>query len=118
MIEIDGKAYYIDIDALINWVSQTPSSEKNVTTITTINYPITEEDEEPFDKEVSETKSMLNEVFNNIRYDVIRTLMNCLFNSYGETINISLSELTFGQKLAFNSLVEKKIIKESNTYYE
>lgn len=28
MVEIDGKFYKIDVDKLMSWVSETPSSEK------------------------------------------------------------------------------------------
>ena len=75
MIDIDGKYYIIDMDAVMKWVSETPNSEKNINTITTMTYPVIE-GEEMVEKEISENKSSLNEIFNNVRYDFIRILIN------------------------------------------
>ena len=114
MIDIDGVIYKIDIDALMAWVSETPSSEKNISTITTLNYPLSDED--IIEKEVSESKATLNDTMNNIRYDLIRNLINTLFTTYTNNINdivtYCLKDLTFGQKIAFNTLFAKNIIKE------
>ena len=110
MIDIDGVIYKIDIDALMAWVSETPSSEKNISTITTLNYPLTDED--IIEKEVSESKATLNDTMNNIRYDLIRNLINTLFTTYNDVVTFSLKDLTVGQKIAFNTLFTKNIIKE------
>lgn len=116
MIDIDGIIYKLDIDALMAWVSETPSSEKNISTITTLNYPLTDEGEEIVEKEVSESKAALNDTMNNIRYDIIRNLINTLFTTYTNNLNDivthSLKDLTFGQIIAFNTLFAKNIIKE------
>ena len=112
IIDIDGIIYKLDIDALMAWVSETPSSEKNISTITTLNYPLTDEGEEIVEKEVSESKATLNDTMNNIRYDLIRNLINTLFTTYTNNINdivtYCLKDLTFGQKIAFNTLFAKK----------
>ncbi len=110
MIDIDGVIYKIDIDALMVWVSETPSSEKNISTITTLNYPLSDED--IIEKEVSESKATLNDTMNNIRYDLIRNLINTLFTTYNDVVTYSLKDLTVGQKIAFNTLFAKNIIKE------
>lgn len=114
MIDIDGVIYKIDIDVLMAWVAETPSCEKNISTITTLNYPLSDED--IIEKEVSESKATLNDTMNNIRYDLIRNLINTLFTTYTNNINdivtYSLKDLTFGQKIAFNTLFAKNIIKE------
>lgn len=119
MIEIDGKYYIIDLDRLMAWVVETPASEKNINTITTMSYPITNDDEEEIvEKEVSESKSTLNETMNNVRYDFVRNLFNVLFSTYtsdmGQIVSISPKELSFGQKITFNTLLYKKIIIEIN----
>ena len=110
MIDIDGVIYKIDIDALMAWVSETPSSEKNISTITTLNYPLSDED--IIEKEVSESKATLNDTMNNIRYDLIRNLINTLFTNINDVVTYSLKDLTVGQKIAFNTLFTKNIIKE------
>lgn len=118
MIEIEGKYYVIDMDKMMAWVVETPASEKNINTITTMSYPITNDDdeEEIVEKEVSENKSTLNETMNNVRYDFIRILMNTIFttftNNMNQIITLTPEDLSFGQKLAFNTLINKNIIKE------
>lgn len=118
MIEIEGKYYVIDMDKMMAWVVETPASEKNINTITTMSYPITndDDDEEVVEKEVSENKSTLNETMNNVRYDFIRILMNTIFttftNNMNQIITLTPEDLSFGQKLAFNTLISKNIIKE------
>jgi hypothetical protein len=118
MIEIDGKFYIIDMDKLMSWIVETPSSEKNINTITTMSYPITndEEEQEIVEKEVSETKSTLNETMNNVRYDLVRNLINVLLTTYindmNQIISLSKNDLSFGQRLAFNTLFYKNIIIE------
>jgi CRISPR/Cas system CSM-associated protein Csm4 (group 5 of RAMP superfamily) len=115
----DKKEYMLDVDRLMSWVSETPSSERNVNTITTLTYPITtDEEDEMVEKEISENKSSLNESMNNIRYDLIRNLLNNLFTVYNTDMGVlaihDVSELSFSQKIAFNTLVSKKIIIEVN----
>lgn len=117
MIEIDGKYYIIDMDRMMSWICETPSPEKNIITITTMNYPITNDDEEDIvEKEVTENKQTLNETMNNIRYDFVRiminTLMNTFMNNMNQIITMRTQDLSFGQKLAFNTLLDKNIIKE------
>ena len=119
MIEIDGKYYIIDLDKLMSWIVETPSSERNISTITTMSYPITnEENEELVEKEVSETKSTLNETMNNVRYDIVRNLFNVLFSTFtndiGQIVTMTTKELSFAQKIVFNTLLHKKIIIEVN----
>ncbi len=117
MIENEDKKYAIDVDRLMAWVSETPSSEKNINTITTMTYPITNgEEQDIVEKEVSETKSNLNEVMNNVRYDLIRNLLSVILTTYtnemNQIITLTPSDLSFGQKIAFNTLLHKRIIIE------
>lgn len=117
MIEIGGKYYVLDMDKIMAWVVETPVSEKNISTITTMSYPNANDDEEEIvEKEVSENKSTLNETMNNVRYDFIRMLLNTVFatftNNMNQIITLTPDDLSFGQKIVFNTLVNKKIIKE------
>lgn len=116
MIEIDRKIYTIDIDAIMAWVSETPINERNVDTTTIVSYPFSEnpeDDEEEMSlKEVNETKSTKNEVFNNMRYDLIKNLLNIIFVQQGDEYDNSLYDLSLGAKIALNTLIDKKIIIE------
>ena len=118
LIEIEGKHYKIDMDDLMSWVSETQVTEKNINTITTLSYPITEED--MVEKEITENKSTLNDVFNNVRYDFVRSLINTLLtitvDGMGNVFGTRIEDFTFGQKLAFNTLLAKKIIIEETDY--
>lgn len=118
MIQIDGKYFIIDIDKLMSWIVETPNSERNINTITTMTYPISHDEEDIIEKEVSETKSTLNEIMNNIRYDFIKNLFNVLFTTFTNDINqimtFNTNDLSFAQKIAFNTLLYKKIIIEIN----
>ena len=118
MIQIDGKYYIIDIDKLMSWIVESPNSERNINTVTTMTYPITNDGEEIIEKEVSESKSTLNEIMNNIRYDFIKNLFSVLFtaftNDMNQIINTNISDWSFAQKIAFNTLLHKKIIIELN----
>lgn len=115
MISIDGKFYKIDMDAVMKWVSESPTSERNINTTTTITYPMIE-GEDVVEKEISENKSSINDVMSNVRYDFIRILINTLFttftNEINQVISFSLKDLSFAQKIAFNTLIAKNIIIE------
>jgi hypothetical protein len=53
---------------------------------------------------------------NNVRYDLIRNLLNILFttftNDMGQIVILSMNDLTLAQKIVFNTLLNKKIIIE------
>lgn len=119
IIDLDNKQYAIDMNKLMAWVSKTPANEKNVTTSISQLWPIVEDgNDETMQKEVTETKSTLNENMNNVRYDFVRilinTILNPLFNGDGMLINSSINDFTFGQSLAFNTLLKEGIIIELN----
>lgn len=121
MIEVDGKYYFIDMDKVMSWVSETPNSERNISTMTTLSYPIVGNDESEIttsvvEKEVSESKNSLNETFNNMRYDFLRILLNTILTPYtdamGKIYPMRFEDLTLGQRLAFNTLIKRDIIRE------
>jgi hypothetical protein len=72
------------------------------------------------EKEITENKSTLNDVFNNVRYDFVRSLINTLLtitvDGMGNVFGTRIEDFTFGQKLAFNTLLAKKIIIEETDY--
>lgn len=113
--------YAIDLDKLMKWVSTTPSSEKNVATTITQIIPIIDEESNVDDdsianfstKEITENKDTLNDTMNNIRYDIIKLLLNTLFSSVDHLNSSSLQEvLSIQQRICFNTLLNKGIIIE------
>lgn len=117
MIEtLNNERYVIDMSRLMAWVAKTPSSEKNITTLITETYPMQTDEGEGFEaatKEISESKTTLNEVMNNIRYDLAKQLIQPLLE-YNDSSITNFEDLTFSQKLCFNSLLNEGIIKEVN----
>lgn len=102
---------------LMRWVAKSPSNERNVTTLITETYPMTPDDDndtlEVATKEITENKSSLNEVMNNIRYDFVKILITDLM-TYTEKQITRSEDLSFSQKLCFNTLLKENIIIELN----
>lgn len=111
--QINNKIYYLNLDNLFKMVTETPSNEKPVNTTITQYYG----GEGDNVSEIVESKNNLNEVMNNVRYDMIKYLISQLFvNNFtmgGEPHNIvRLIDLSFAQGLCFNTLIEYKILSE------
>lgn len=124
LYDFNGKAFYIDMKALISFLTTSSSDEKqNDTSITQI-YAIDQEemsnnDVKMVSKEVSETKSNINDTMVNIRYDLVKNLLNALIepiqNENGGIVYINnLNEMNFTQTLCLNTLKAEGILKELN----
>lgn len=133
LFEFDGKQYYINFNKLFEMVSKISSHEKmNNTSITQtyaagVDYSDDEDKQDKIvvdndgiqlvTKTVEEDKNSFNEVVSNFKYDFLKNLLNILIlptvDEQGLTKYItSLSELTFGQTLSFNTLLYSGIIVE------
>ena len=116
MLKYNDKIYTIDIDKLMKWVSSNPVSERNVVSSITQIYPVMGDNEEEIPeetlldystKEITEHKETLNDTMSNIRYDIIKILLNALMYDMS-----SEEDMSFQQKLALNTLINKGIIIE------
>ena len=133
LFEFDGKQYYINFNKLFEMVGKVSSHEKmNNTSITQtyaagVDYSDDEDKQDKIvvdndgiqlvTKTVEEDKNSFNEVVSNFKYDFLKNLLNILIlptvDEQGLTKYItSLSELTFGQTLSFNTLLYSGIIVE------
>lgn len=130
--EFNGRYYAIDMDKFIEFVAESKNNEKDNSTVITQVFADNEyEDEEiqpkeqsltafkAVSKEITENKSNTNPVFNNIRYDfakiLLSTLVSPFYNQDGSFVIASTEEdLFLGQKIAFNTLLNKGIIFEIN----
>lgn len=134
LFEFDGKQYYINFNKLFEMVGKVSSHEKMNNTSITQTYAAgvdySDDDKDSQDKivvgndgiqlvtkTVEEDKSSFNEVVSNFKYDFLKNLLNILIlptvDEQGLTKYItSLSELTFGQTLSFNTLLYSGIIVE------
>lgn len=119
MIEICGKKYYIDIDSAFDIYAGLSLDENEVNTVITATYgdeSMTHGDLSLISKEIVESKRNGIDTLYNLRFDTIKYLLDILLQTFydvdGNMIVIKdLNQLTFAQKFAFNSLLEKGIIK-------
>lgn len=107
------KEFYIDLDSAIDFITEQTSNEKNTNLTTTMVYPLSKDGDDDLEmgqKEISETKFSYNESMLNIRYDLIKSMINTLLiDEIGVTSDEGMSK---AQKLAFYSLFNRNIIKE------
>jgi len=119
-LEIEGKYYAIDMDKVIEFISENGTSTQTISQ----NYgiPFTNEgaigDEiRLISKEVSETKESVSENMSNLRYSLLTYLLNILLaplsDGTGNVIVVeSMKTLHLGQVISFNTLFEMGIIYE------
>lgn len=118
--QIDGKLYYLNLDNLYKLVSEISVKEKPVNTTITQYYNNNEDGLSNNEKQIVEEKSNVNEVMNNVRYDIMKYIISCLFenklNSDGLPISIEhLGDLSFAQGICLNTLIKYKILLEVET---
>lgn len=126
----DGE-WYIDCEALMEWISRCPNSEQNVETTILQSYPslqiiddiaIDDSDEiqekvvETSRREITETKNTKNEFMNTVRMNLIFTFIGNLLSSstgdFGTTDIFKDEELSLKHKLSANTLIQLGILKK------
>lgn len=119
-LEIEGKYYAINMDKVIEFISE---DEGSVQTISQ-NYgiPLTQngslnDEFKLISKEVSEQKEHVSETMSNLRYSLLTYLLNIILaplsDGNGNVIMTeSLKTLHLGQVISFNTLFEMGIIYE------
>lgn len=113
-IAINGKNYALDLEKFIEFCS----GEQNVVSSITQTYGLNEDSNMVLvNKEVGESKESVNEVMSSYRYNTLTNVLNLLLVPISDgTGSIILTEDTnnmhFGQKLAFNTMLEMGIIYE------
>lgn len=119
-LEIEGKYYAIDMDKVIEFISENGSSTQTISQ----NYGIPFSDKGPLgddirliSKEVSETKESVSENMSNLRYSLLTYLLNIIMAPLSDgTGNVIVAEsmkgLHLGQVISFNTLFEMGIIYE------
>lgn len=118
--QIDDKVYYINLDNLFKYIAEISTKEKPINTTITQYYGNDEDDVQTDEKQIVETKSNVNEVMSNVRYDMVKFIFTCLFeskvNSEGIPMGIDhLNELSFAQGVCLNTLIKHKILLEVET---
>ena len=119
-LEIEGKYYAIDMDKVIEFISENGESTQTISQ----NYGIPFNDKglisdeiRLISKEVSETKEAISENMSNLRYSLLTYLLNILMAPLSDgTGNVivaeSMKSLHLGQVISFNTLFEMGIIYE------
>jgi len=119
-LEIEGKYYAIDMDKVIEFISENGESTQTISQ----NYGIPFSDKglisdeiRLISKEVSETKESVSENMSNLRYSLLTYLLNILLAPLSDgTGNVivadSMKSLHLGQVISFNTLLEMGIIYE------
>lgn len=119
-LEIEGKYYAINIDKVIEFISEDGGSTQAISQSYGIpftdNGPVSN-DIQLISKEVSETKEAISENMSNLRYSLLTYLLNILMAPLSDgTGNVIVAEsmktLHLGQVISFNTLFEMGIIYE------
>ena len=106
---VDGTVYTVDMDRFMDFVAGIDDEEYRNTTVTQTYARDPGDDEMSLlSKEIMENRLNANDSMVQIRYDFAKTLLDNVMG-VASTENTS-SSLTFGQKLAINTLVDYGII--------
>lgn len=114
VIDFNNKKYMIDLKRLFDFISGNPEKKLNYETAITqsYGYPTTMSAEELgssemqlISKETTESKSSLNDVMINIRYDFVKQLLGIVTDG---------QQIDWKFEMAFNTLFNEKIIIEIN----
>lgn len=122
MFKIGEKVYLLDIDAIIEYITKSDESTKNVNTQTVNHYRSADNTDASqvvygaelcyVGKEVSEDKHTKSETIDTIRYDLVKSMIETLLNINFDGDDEDLTSITFGEKIIFNSFIEKGFLKE------
>ncbi len=115
MIEVNnGLVYYLDIDKLMSELEDEKLNERYVTeSETETEYNA---DGEIIKKTVKKVKRLVPKEINSVKHELYSNLVNILFSIGLEDIDsdtkVTLNNIPISSKIAFNSLINKKIIIE------
>lgn len=125
MIQIDEKYYYLDLDAINDWIfvnkNDVGNTEKQ-TILSGSEENITDEGEIELNGEdtvqVTVNETSPGDKYASVRNDIIKEMLLTLYNSGVEseegtlTYVQKLNELSIGSKIVINSFLHKGILKD------
>lgn len=117
MIDFGGIQYYIDIDKIGKVIAPKKSDDKNDNTTTIDTVTTTDANGELSTTTTTQTVSNNTKDIENIKYDVIKTMIEVLVDNDDELDDTlgterALSSTSLGYKLAFNTLYNCGILTE------
>lgn len=104
-IIFDGKTYAFDIDRIaksVIYADKTATIEKEI--VTSFDSDVMKE------KTIRELTGPGNAQIDNIKYDLIKTFILQVISYEGEVFESA--DMPFGTKLAFDTLINEKFLKE------
>lgn len=107
MIEVGGKFYIFDLEKIykfINYSDNASAKEKEILD----SY----EDGKIVGKTIRELTTPGNTQIDNIKYDIVKTFIIQIITYEGEVMD--LDDVSFGTKLAWNTMVKEGFLKEIN----
>lgn len=113
-IEINGKNYAIDLEKFMEFCN----AEHNMVNTITQSYGLNDDGNMVLiNKEVGESKENVNETMSSYRYNTLTNILNLLLVPISDgtgsiIVTEDTSNMHFGQKLAFNTMLEMGIIYE------
>lgn len=117
----DTTNYCIDMDKFMEFVTKynVKNSDTAISQVYSVDENVENGELTMISKDVSESKSNYSDTLYNIRYDFARqlltTITNIITDEHGIPKNINnVNEMSFAQRLCFNSLLSKSIIKDMN----
>ena len=122
--KIFNGTYYIDLDKLVAFYSELKTSDKEKTSVITLNYGGTDESYNTDSKDLSlrakemvESKSNFNTILQNAKIETIKLFLDALFTIYYDNNSSPISSLDpdsvpFQQRLAFNTLLVAGILRK------
>lgn len=123
--KIFNGTYYIDLDKLVAFYSELKTSDKEKTSVITLNYGGTDESYSTDSKDLSlrakemiESKSNFNTILQNAKIETIKLFLDALFTIYYDNNGSPISSLEpdsvpFQQRLAFNTLLMAGILRKA-----
>jgi len=117
VIELEGKSFYLDLKKILDFVhysNKHPLKESEITDLYQTDEEVAKDSPEAFGvttKTIRETTSFGVSQIDNIRYDLVKTmLMQVLEFGYEETDKID--NIPFGLEVAINTLITEGFLKE------
>ena len=107
MIEIAGSKYYFDVEKICQYINYSDKTD-----VKELEILDTYEEGKNVGKTVRELTTPGNAQIDNIKYDLIKTLLIQIITYEGEVV--ALEDIPFGTKLAFNTLIQEGFLVEVN----
>ncbi|MCD8206313.1 MAG: hypothetical protein LUD72_00080 [Bacteroidales bacterium] len=116
------KVYTVNMTKVIQWVTETPQTEKNVFTTITQRWESMDEGASlggVTSKDVTESKSNINETTSGYRLELVKFILSFAFSAETDRVIMSDRDLTYAQRMAIESLIKEGLVEVvDKDYYQ